>query len=109
MIRCITAKLTANVVNQRISVNLAIISSMAPWGVGPPPIQNQDNPPRRLSSSTFHSFETPQEPKMLRALKDFPWLRLHATTGSHLHDTSKHFSFLKSSSISLFWAKKAKK
>ena len=35
-------------------------------------------------------------------------LYLHATTGSHLIDKSKNFSFLKSSSVSLFWAKKPK-
>ena len=35
-------------------------------------------------------------------------LYLHATTGSHLVDTSKNFSFLKSSSVSLFWPKKPK-
>ena len=35
-----------------------------------PPTQNRDTPPRRLRSSTFHSFETPQEPNMLRAQND---------------------------------------
>ena len=38
----------------------------------------------------------------------YPWVGLHATTGSHLDDTSKHFSFLKSSSISLFLQKSRK-
>ena len=36
-------------------------------GVGRTPNQKRDTPPTRLRSSTFHSFETPQEPKMLRA------------------------------------------
>ena len=43
---------------------------MAPGGVGRTPNQKRDTRTQRLRSSTFHSFETPQEPKMLRALKD---------------------------------------
>ena len=41
---------------------------MAGGGVGPPPNQKQSTPGARLRSSAFHSFETQQEPKMLRAL-----------------------------------------
>ena len=36
-----------------------------------PPHPNQGTLLTRLRSSTPHSFESPQEPKMLRALKDF--------------------------------------
>jgi hypothetical protein len=36
-------------------------------------------------------------------------LYLHATTGSHLDDTSKNFSFLKSSSVSLWFRPKKPK
>ena len=46
---------------------------MAPGGgVGRTPNQKRDTPRPWLRSSTFHSFETPQEPKMLRALNIFP-------------------------------------
>jgi len=38
-----------------------------------------------------------------------PYIGLHATTGSHLDDMSKHFSFLKSSSVSLFLGPKSQK
>ena len=36
------------------------------------PNQKRGTPTPRLRSSTFHSFETPQEPKMLRALNAQP-------------------------------------
>ena len=41
-------------------------------GVGRTPNQKRDTPIQRLRSSTFHSFETPTEPKMLRAQNNFP-------------------------------------
>ena len=53
-------------------------------------------------------FETPQEPKMLRALNVWPLDRFARYNRSHLDDTSKNFSFLKSSSVSLFWANNPK-
>ena len=40
-----------------------------PRGEVAPPNQNRGTQVRRLRSSTFHSFDTPQEPKMLSALK----------------------------------------
>jgi hypothetical protein len=41
-------------------------------GVGRTPNQKRNTPHGRLRSSIFHSFETPQEPKMLRALNKTP-------------------------------------
>ena len=73
-----------------------------PGGVGRTPNQKRDTPLLRLKSSTFHSFETPQEPKMLRALNAQPPYWVVRYNRSHLDDTSKNFSFLKSSSIPLF-------
>ena len=49
----------------------AVPAYIAPGGVGRTPNQKRDTPHTQRRSSTFHSFESPQEPKMLRALNVF--------------------------------------
>jgi hypothetical protein len=72
--------------------------------------QTKKGIPSSLGCSWVHSILLRRRKnRKCSELKMFgPCLRLHATTGSHLDDTSKHFSFLKSSSVSLFWTKKPK-
>ena len=79
-----------------------------PRGSRTHPNQKRDTPHTRLRSSTFHSFETPQEPKCSELKMICGRLYLHATTGSHLDDSSKYFSFWKSSSFHFFGPKKPK-
>ena len=80
-----------------------------PPGEVAPPNQNRDTPPFRLRSTTFHFRDTPQEPKMLRALKNLRMGRFARYNRFPSRRHLKNFQSKKSSSVSLFWAKKAKK
>ena len=69
MIQIYFCKNQYDILSKGLNQCRSVPAYMAPGGEVAPPNQNRDTPSLRLRSSTFHFRDTPQEPKMLRALK----------------------------------------